>query len=1053
MDDGVVKVLLIEDNPGDVRLIREMLAEEDGAPFDLEYAEQLSAGLEWLSAGGIDLVLLDLGLPDSQGLDTFIRLRTQAPRMPVVVLTGLDDEETGVKTVHEGAQDYLIKGQVDRHILVRAIRYAIERKQIQQEMAVLYAITDTASRSLDLDHILNAALDEVLKLDLFQDQAGVKVFLLDEGAGTLSLAVGRGIFEEHPCLDTPIRVGECLCGLSVEEGRVLVVEHSDLDERHTRSWPDRASHTDVCIPLNVRDRVLGVLQVWLPVDRKVNEAQIKLLTAIGDQIGVAVENAQLYGRIEERARELSRELREQRQYAEAVLRSIADGVYSTDVQRQVRSWSRGAEAITGYKAAEIIGHPCREFLRHTDETGRILCDTPDCPLLSAMREKRPIPAEEVFVHTRNGQRVPVAVTTAPVFDEGGGVVGGVEVFRDIAREQELRASIQAANQAKSDFLANMSHEIRTPLNAIIGMTYLALNTDLSPRQKDYLDKIRSAAQSLLGIINDILDFSKIEAGKLDMESVDFRVQDVLDDLSNLIALKAEEKGLRLLFHTAPDVPDHLVGDPLRLGQVLTNLANNAVKFTDSGKIVISTECAEQGTDRVTLRFSVRDTGIGMTQEEQSRLFRAFSQADSSTTRRYGGTGLGLSISKRLVSMMGGDISVESQFGRGSTFTFTATFDRGRETGKEISERRPIPGRRGPGEEALKGIRGAQILLVEDDEISRQVARELLEGTGLAVTVAPDGRQAVRAVHEGEFDAVLMDIRMPVMDGYTATGEMRKDPRIHDLPIIAMTASAMAGDREKALNAGMDDHIAKPIEPSELFSTLVKWITPGERGSVAEPRPRESDSDVESFPDLPGIDTASGVDRVGGNRELFRTLLSTFAASRAGMAEEIESALRDGDLTQAEQLVHTLKGVSGNISARRLHIAARELESAIRMRDREAWEMRSGEARQSLKEVLSAIATLEPSEGESSSADTAPADTEPIDSAEFAPLLDEMKGLLESYDFEAVKRLDSLKEYLSGSRFQKELDQMEKRMARLDFESTLDILVDIIEALDTPSGGT
>jgi two-component system sensor histidine kinase/response regulator len=388
--------------------------------------------------------------------------------------------------------------------------------------------------------------------------------------------------------------------------------------------------------------------------------------------------------------------------------------------------------------------------------------------------------------------------------------------------EEIRRARDDAEQAthmKSEFLANMSHEIRTPMNAIIGLSHLALKTGLDDRQRDYVEKIQSSGQHLLGLINDILDLSKVEAGKLELERAGFELQKLLDHIAVLVGEKCHAKGLELMFDVAPDVPAQLVGDSLRLGQVLLNYANNAVKFTEHGLITISVRASERTAEDVLLHFRVHDTGIGLTPEQIGRLFQSFNQADSSTTRKFGGTGLGLAISKKLAALMGGEVGVESEHGQGSTFWFSARVG----LTPEGQLQPAAASAEAPTDAALAALCGARILLVEDNDINQIVARELLLDFGVVVDVADNGRIAVDMVQLAPYDLVFMDMQMPEMDGPSATRAIRCIEGLRDLCIVAMTANAMEQDRQACFAAGMNDYLGKPIEPDELRAVILRWL--------------------------------------------------------------------------------------------------------------------------------------------------------------------------------------------------------------------------------------
>ncbi|MFC1850637.1 two-component regulator propeller domain-containing protein [candidate division CSSED10-310 bacterium] len=430
---------------------------------------------------------------------------------------------------------------------------------------------------------------------------------------------------------------------------------------------------------------------------------------------------------------------------------------------------------------------------------------------------------ETQAYQKDGNVIDISLNIHSVRDEDQNLLYYEGIVADITerkRTEMLRIEKEAAERAtqtKGEFLASMSHDIRTPMNAIMGLSDLALNTDLTEKQRDYIEKISISARSLLGLINDILDFSKIEAGKLSLETVTFKLEKVVDNLSDVLLNKAVEKDIEFQVSLDEMIPAILVGDPLRILQILINLTSNAIKFTNSGKILVKVITVDQNAERVKLRFSVADTGIGISQENKSKLFDSFTQADGSTTRKYGGTGLGLTICKRLVELMNGEIWAESELGQGSTFSFEVEFgshDIEVALAKKPEVREP---------EAVETLAGTKILLVEDNSINQQVAVEILQSCGVSVDVANNGEVAVETIGTSKYDAILMDIQMPVMDGFEATRLIREKTQYKDLPIIAMTAHAMKGDQENCFEAGMNDYVTKPIDPEQLFSKLAQWI--------------------------------------------------------------------------------------------------------------------------------------------------------------------------------------------------------------------------------------
>ena len=864
------------------------------------------------------------------------------------------------------------------------------------------------------------------------------------------------------------------------------------------------------------------------------------------------------------------------------------GIIATNLDGRITIFNSGAERLLGWGSIEVVGSVTTELfhLKQELEAARAaraaegVAISGDFQVLVAGVRLGAHDDREWTFARKNGTQFRGALLTTPIRSLDGSISGYLGILQDVSLRSALNAEMrrarelaEEASRMKSDFLANMSHEIRTPMNGIIGMTHLVLMTTMTSHQREYVKKIQLSGQHLLRIINDILDISKIEAGKLSIEQADFELETTLAGVVGVIGEKAGEKGLELILDIASDVPVNVIGDSLRLGQVLINYANNAIKFTEHGEIDIVVRAREIGTDSVLLWFAVRDTGIGLSEEQKKRLFTAFSQADTSTTRQYGGTGLGLAISKQLATMMGGEVGVDSAPGVGSTFWFTARLGISHTPRRELLPEAELRGRRvlvvddndnarqvmnqmlrsmsfavdvvSSGREAvaaveqadrdnapyelvfmdwhmpamngvdacrrikdlalaepphlmlvtaygreevfhqaedagirdvlikplnastlfeaamralqgsaggdlrqaaeltstalqsLAAIAGARILLVEDNEINQEVALDLLRHARLEVDLAENGQVALDRLQANDYALVLMDMQMPVMDGVEATHQLRRLPGLAALPVVAMTANAQAADRQRCLDAGMNDFIAKPIEPELLWQTLLKWIAPRHAAAAADSDSDMATAAVSTAPAAPAldlgvaaIDPGPALRRMLGNTELYFATVRKFCRLQENTGQTMVAALDAGDWVTAQRQAHTLKSVAASIGAGRLAEQAAALEKALAERlPRADADRHIGVIDGQLRELIAALRDKLPAAPEAALPDVAGA----------AAAVAELEQLLSESNPEAMACLErnaaALKAIIPAAR----LAQIETAVNAFDLDDALRLL--------------
>jgi two-component system sensor histidine kinase/response regulator len=994
--------------------------------------------------------------------------------------------------------------------------------------------------------------------------------------------------------------GDGLVGQCARDGQTLLLDDPSGAVLRLRSGLlDGPLRQALLLPLVHRQAVIGVIELGLLAAPNVRQRILvgQLPAALAPILEVLRRNLRtqaLAREIEKQNDELAAQQQELVISGEALRRAntvlneilaaaTGIGIVGMDLERGVTLFNRGAERLLGWDADEVIGQENAARFGLADEGTAVAAATSSqsghdlrgmLALLASTAATGRDSREWMFVR-KDGSGFTGLLQTTTIIGADGATTGYLGILQDIternALEQEMRRARELAEEAsrmKSDFLANMSHEIRTPMNGIIGMTHLVLNTEMTSRQRDYIRKIQHSGQHLLSIINDILDISKIEAGKLEIERSDFELEAMLSGVVNLITDKAAEKGLELILDVGSEVPVNVVGDTLRLGQVLINYANNAVKFTERGEIDILVRVREITDDEVLLWFAVRDTGIGITAEQKERLFTAFTQADTTTTRNYGGTGLGLAISRQLAEKMGGEVGVDSTPGAGSTFWFTARLgishkvkrvllpepdlrgrhvlvvddnDNARQVMHEMlagmsfavdvvtsgrdalaaveradRSNQPfdlvfmdwhMPGMNGidacrqiqslalaepphlllvtaygreevfhqaedagihdvlvkplnasmlfdaamrvlhgrgddssktaaaplVAHESLATIAGARILLVEDNEINQEVALQLLRQARFDVDLAENGRIALERLRSREYALVLMDMQMPVMDGLTVTRELRRIPGLADLPVVAMTANAQPADRQRCLDSGMNDFLAKPIEPDLLWQTLLKWISP-RHATATRPEVSARSGAVPPAPTfdlgIAGIDSAPALRRMLGSTELYFATLRKFCKLQENLGEALRVTLDADDWATAQRQAHTLKGVAASIGATFLSDEAAGLETALgERRPRAELDERIGVIDAQLGELIPALRARVPPPPATPSAEAG------------AAALAELERLLSESNPEAMAWLDRNARALQGALPAARLTEIEAAVQACDLDDALRLLRD------------
>ncbi len=899
-----INILLIEDNPADSELIRIFLKGSYANKCAVTTANTLRNGIDLLSNSVYDVVIADLSLPDSNGLDTFNSIYEKAGHIPIIVLTGLEDETIGINAVKFGAQDFLLKGKIKGKELTRSINYSIERHKLLNELE---------EKAIELEEKTIDLLNEKQKLSEAQKLAHI---------GSL----------EWNIRDNTINCSE-------EFYHIYGIEPSAEQMTFNKliSFVHAADREHVVKVLEATKNTHNPSTFYYRIVRGDNS--IRTLHARAEVIlNERGETAKILGTSQDITERIQEE--EMENLAVAATKSY-NSVLITDKDGVIEWVNDGFAKLTGYSLNEVKGMH-GEMLRKGEKSG--VSEGANYFKEVTIR-KVPVTYESKNI-TKEGKEHWTITTLTPVVDKDGEVKRIISIDSDITQRKEAEMDLVRANRiaehslrkgnraltelleakrqleetmkVKEQFLANMSHEIRTPMNAIVGFTDLLLKGPLAAEQKQFIDAIKVSGENLLVIINDILDFSKMQAGKIALEHVEFSLSQIMSVATELMLQKSVEKSTNLSTNIDKNIPDRLIGDPTRLTQILLNLIGNAIKFTEKGEIKTEVELISEMNDNIKLKFSVIDTGIGIPEEKLSTIFDAFTQATNDTTRKYGGTGLGLAIVKQLVELQGGRITAKSKVGSGSTFSFTLNLK------KSMSPKaiQPNDGVEPAAEESKEPL---NILLVEDNILNQVLAKKVLTDWNWKVDLAENGVIAVKKAKEKDFDIILMDIQLPEMDGYEATRYIRSkfpQPKCN-VPIMAMTAHAISSEEEKCANAGMNGYISKPFNQKVLYSKILSIVHPNKKNSNLSTSVNNHQTNGNMENSQKHIDLTYLKQLSNGDTKFINEMLSLFIDQTPDMLANMSKYLQAADWKSLSSAAHKMKPSI-------MFVGLKEIEATVRL---------------------------------------------------------------------------------------------------------------------------